>query len=214
MDIDIDVADVDVGYVFPSAIKASRVDNNTKQLIAHNVGWHFQDVPIDTYTELCAIPYNKVDDVGLTKIDLLHLSILDDAVGFSREQLLLLANTAPDWNMLLVEDVVITLFQISNRFDVVSQIAPKSVMELADCISIIRPSRLHLLSAYLADRNQTRPLLYQPPYQPGTFKKGHAIAYAKTIVMQLNMIRIGRITVDGYTPDVKVLERSYDVLEL
>jgi DNA polymerase III alpha subunit len=189
MDIDLDLkTDFDPLKIFPEAVRASMIKNN--DLIKHNVGVYFQAIPKDKMTGLAAIPYDKAEEEGYFKIDFLHLSLLDD-FG-SKQEIRDLLDIEPDWNLLQKEEVVEKLFQIRRQFTLVSKLAPKSVIELADCIALMRPGKRHLVDAYLKDKTLIREELYKKP-EDGKyyFKKGHAISYALNIVLQLHLIKGG-----------------------
>lgn len=189
MDIDLDLkTDFDPLEVFKEAVRASRVQNN--ELVKHNVGVYFQDIPVDTMTNLAAIPYEQAEEIGYFKIDFLHLSLLD--VFESKAEIRELLRREPDWKLLMRPDVVEKLFQIHRQYDLVSKLAPKSVVELADCIALMRPGKRHLVDAYLKDKELIRTELYKKP-EDGKyyFKKGHAISYALNIILQLHLIKGG-----------------------
>ena len=188
MDIDLDLkTDFDPLEIF-DAVRASMIKNET--LIKHNVGVYFQDMPVDSMTGLAAIPYEQAEDVGYFKIDFLHLSLLDDFD--SKQQIRDLLKIEPDWSLLTQEAVVEKLFQIRKQFTLVAKLAPKSVIELADCIALMRPGKRYLVDAYQKDKTLIREELYKKP-EDGKyyFKKGHAISYALNIVLQLHLIKGG-----------------------
>ncbi len=184
MDIDIDMQTTfDPTDIF-DVIKASMIQKG--EMRKHPCGAYFQNMPADPVTGLAAIPHKDAEQNGYTKIDFLHLGVLDHFDN--KNQIRALLRKEPNWGMLLRRDVVEKLFQIGNHVDLVRQIAPKSTMELADCISLIRPGKIDLLDDYLEDREAAREELYR--YEKGTYayKKGHAIAYAMIIVLQLHLI--------------------------
>ncbi len=193
MDIDIDFpSDFDPLDYFNQAVKASMVKNN--KLATHPCGAYLQNIPKDKITQMSAIPYDKAEELGYFKIDFLHLSLLDNFD--SKEQIRKLSKIPPDWNLLQDEEVVGKLFQIHRQFKVLNKIKPTSVEELADCISLIRPSKRVLISKYAEAKDKTsiRKILYAPPEDGGMwFKKSHAIAYSLTIVLQLHLIKGGII---------------------
>ena len=187
MDIDIDFrSDFSPQTVFPQAIQASRIqDNDIKK---HPAGIYFQKIPVDKVTNLAAIPYDKASDYGFFKIDFLHLSLLDHFE--SKEEIRILSQTEPDWTLLQIPSVVSKLFQLHRHFDLVNQIKPCNVQELADCIALIRPAKRFLIPAYLKNKQATRVHLYTKPTDGRPyFKKAHAIAYSLTIVLQLHLIK-------------------------
>jgi hypothetical protein len=187
MDIDIDIdPSVDIAAIFPEFVRGSRVDDNN-DLKAHPCGWYYQNIPVDPLTNIAAIPFEQAEQMGYTKIDFLHLSLLTQFK--SKQQIIELATTEPNWDILQDPQVVEQLFQLRNSWKYISAIKPRSIEELADTIAIIRPDKRNLLQAYLRDRVRTRPKLYRKNADDkSSFRRSHAIAYAHTVVMQINSI--------------------------
>jgi hypothetical protein len=191
MDIDIDLqTNFDPIKYFKDAIRASRVQNG--ELLKHPAGTYFQSIPVDSVTGLAAIPYEQAEDLGFFKVDFLHLSVLDNFE--TKHQIRTLLKKDPDWKLLEDPNIVIKLFQISKHFDLISQIKPKSVQELADCVAILRPKKRQMLNAYLKNKQKVRPFLYrQGDDDKSAFRRGHAICYALNIVLQLHLVKSGII---------------------
>jgi hypothetical protein len=194
MDIDLDLkTDFDPLEIFKEAVRASRVQN--EELVKHNVGVYFQNIPVDQMTGLAAIPYEQAEEVGYFKIDFLHLSLLD--VFESKDEIRELLKREPDWSLLMRPDVVAKLFQIHRQYDLVSELAPKSVVELADCLALMRPSKVHLINTYMKTKNThdhqliRKELFTKPTTGKAWFKKPHAVAYAMNIVLQLHLVKGG-----------------------
>lgn len=190
MDVDIDVPTTfDRRKVFPQHKCAAILKD--QQFIIHPAGLYFQDIPSDPVSGLAAIPYEIAEKIGYTKVDFLHLTFLD--VFQSKEELRALVDVEPDWSLLESPSIVEKLSQIHNHHELLVLVKPRSVQELADCISLIRPGKRHLLGNYLRDRDATRDELYAKPKRPTAmyFKKSHAISYALTICVQLNLIAYG-----------------------
>lgn len=191
MDVDIDFpAKFNPTTVFPQAVVASMVKNG--ELIKHPCGHYFQPVPVDKITSLAAIPYEEAEALGYIKIDFLHLYILDSFS--SKEEIRRLMNTEPDWSLLLIQENVEKLFQLHNHHALLVQVKPTSVQELADCITLIRPAKRHLIADYVRNRKRVRDNhLYQRSGDAYAFKRSHAISYALTIVLQLHLIAAGKL---------------------
>lgn len=189
MDVDIDLkTDFKPEDYFPEAVLAAMVQDGEYR--RHQAGAYFQNIAKDPITGLAAIPYKEAEEIGYFKIDFLHLSILDSFE--SKEEIRALLKVEPEWVLLKSHVVVSKLFQLHRHYDVVQEIAPTSVQDLADCIAIIRPGKRYLLPYYLKDRVAVRKQLYQKPKDgKAYFKKSHAIAYALTIVLQLHLINAG-----------------------
>lgn len=191
LDIDIDTqSSYDVRTVIATAIPASMVKNG--ELVKHPCGHYVQTIPVDPHTGLAAIPYNNAQDYGFFKIDFLHLSLLDNFKN--KQEIRDLLKQAPDWSLLTNPDVVPKLFQLHRNQSLLSRVKPKSVEEIADCIALIRPHKRDYIEQYLLDKDKVRPYLYrQADDDKSSFKRAHAISYALTVVLQLHLIKQGRL---------------------
>jgi DNA polymerase III alpha subunit len=187
MDVDIDI----VNTFNPSKAfgwtKASMVKNG--KLGPHPCGVYPQPVPVDHLTKLCAIPYEEAEQVGFMKIDFLHLNVYSHFK--SRQEIEELLCLEPDWSILLDPEHQPKLFQLANHSSVLDAIKPKSIVQLADVLALIRPGKKKLLTLYQAHPISTRTLLYAKDENGYTFKKAHSIAYAHVIVLQLFLIQAG-----------------------
>jgi DNA polymerase III alpha subunit len=188
LDIDIDTQTTFDPFQCFDAVPASMIKNGL--ITKHPVGVYFQNIPIDPITQLSSIPYQAAEELGYFKIDMLHLSVLD--YFNNKGEIRMLTKKPPDWDLLLSPSVVSKLFQLSNHYDLVVTIKPKSIIELADCIALIRPGKRYLLDGYLKDKDVIRQELYKKT-DKYYFKRAHAISYATTIVLQLHLIKGGVI---------------------
>lgn len=188
MDIDIDIKPkTNIQELFETAIPASKVEN--KKLKQHNVGYHFQNVPVDKITGLSAIPFTKIDHFEYYKIDMISVNLLD--YFNSKEEMIKLQYQEPDWNLLKNKKVVKQLFHLSKHFDTVSKVNPQSIKELADVLALIRPNKIRLLDKYLKNPEKIRPELFTKR-DPKDIRKSHAVPYAILVVLQLHLIKQGR----------------------
>lgn len=189
MDIDIDLPSTfNPKDVFPECVLASRVHQG--KLVKHPCGAYFQNMPVDTITGLAAIPHEQAEALGFTKIDFLHLSLLD--VFTSKQEIRTLIAVEPDWNLLLDASCVEKLFQLKNSAELLQRTKPRSIIELADCIALIRPGKVYLQDRYVSavDRARIRKELYAPSDRP-YYKKSHAVSYAHAIVLQMHLVKAG-----------------------
>lgn len=190
MDIDIDFpTDFDPSTLFKQAVPAMIVKND--QPSKHPCGYYFQNIAVDQYSNLAAIPHREAEQLGYFKIDFLHLSILDSFQ--SKQQIRQLLSKPPKWSLLLQPIHVVKLFQIHKHYELIAQVKPTSVQQLADCIALIRPGKRELLQQYLISPENTRSLLYSKSANGYYFKRSHAISYALTIVLQLHLIEAGKL---------------------
>jgi hypothetical protein len=181
-DIDIDFADRDHALSFIPHTPASMLVKD--ELKRHNVGVYLHEVPIDPITETCSIPYKQAENHGFFKMDFLNVHVYSGIE--TPTQLESLMATEPVWDLLLAEDVVDQLFHLSGHFDVVNRMKPKSVMQLAMVLAMIRPAKRHLIGKSWDEIEAeiwtpTEEDLYQ-------FKKSHAIAYSLVITVQMNRL--------------------------
>lgn len=187
-------ADIDIDFptsfkpeeVFPWT-RASQVKNG--YLAPHVCGVYPQNVPVDGVTKVSAIPYKEAEELGYTKVDMLHLSVYDNFN--SREEIQALLQLEPDWGLLLIPSEQKKLFQLSNHGDVLTTVKPKNIEELADVLALIRPGKKQLAKLYSTNREATRRILYAKDENGYSFKKSHAIAYSMVIVLQLHLIATG-----------------------
>jgi len=188
-DVDIDTpSSFDPTKIFEQSVRASVFANG--KLTPHPCGVYFQAVPVDPITRLAAAPHKIAEELGCFKMDFLHLSVYDHFT--SREEITELVKHNPDWTLLEIPSVVKKLFQLGNHGELVREVRPKSVIELADCLALIRPQKAYLKRYYLNDRAKTRKMLYEKEIGSGySFKKAHSLAYALVIVLQLHLIKEG-----------------------
>lgn len=180
-DIDIDVADRDKALQSLMYIPASMVFMDKK--VNHNTGIYFQNVPTDPVYGFCSFTYKEAEDLGYFKIDILPNGIYEGVQ--SEEHLTTLLNTEPPWELFEDPDIVSLLAHIRDHFDVVNTIKPKSIEDLAICIAILRPGKRHLLEK---PRSTIDAEIWKRTEEGYFFKRSHAIAYAASIVVQLNLL--------------------------
>jgi hypothetical protein len=179
-DIDIDFADRDMALVGLMHVAASMEQKG--QLSRHPTGVYFQNIPTDPITGYSSFNYEQAADNGYFKIDFLNNSIYGDVRD---EEHLIALMADPDWEMLEVEEIVSMLAHIHNSFGLVSQIRPKSVDDLAVILALMRPGKRHLMSR---SREEIAAEIWKTGQDGFVFKRAHAIAYAVSIVVQLNLL--------------------------
>ena len=181
-DIDIDVVDREALLVhfdhIPAIIK-KKDDTYDK----HNSGVYLQPIPYDQLTGLSSIDYKEAEDRGYFKLDFLNNSLYEGV----RDEAHLdsLTNQEPMWNLLQHEDVIKNLAHVHNHINVLNVLKPSSIIELAEVLAIIRPAKRHLLNE---SKSEIKKAVWTKPTDGSYyFKKAHAIAYAVSIVVQLNL---------------------------
>jgi hypothetical protein len=176
-DIDIDFADrksvlADLRHV-PARLKDGR---------PHNSGVYFHDVPADPLNGLAVWDYEVAAEKGYFKVDFLNNTIYQ---GVRDEAHLVdLLTTEPPWERFDDRDTVAKLAHIHEHFPIVQSIRPRSIEDLAVCIALIRPGKKHLIGRPRAEIDQE---IWRKT-DSYHFKRAHAIAFAASIVVQLNLL--------------------------
>lgn len=190
MDIDIDILpSVDPMKIFPSWVRASVVRDG--KLTPHPCGVYPQGIARDPMTKFSAIPYSEAEELGFLKIDFLKLSLLNGLV--SRAEIEKFVKAEPNWSLLQLQSNHSKLFQLSKHGEMLQLIKPSNIVELADCMALIRPGKKNFLGLYRKDRESCRKILYAKDEGGYAFKRSHAIAYAYNVVLQLHLIEQGRL---------------------
>lgn len=161
------------------------------KLTPHPCGVYPQKMATDPVTGLSAIPYDQAEDFGYLKVDFLHLSVYQHFK--SRAEIEELVATEPDWKLLLVPSTQAKLFQLSKHGELISDLKPQSIMEIADIMALIRPGKRNYLGLYKKDREMARRILYAKDESGYSFKKSHALAYSYVVKLQLHLIEQGRL---------------------
>ena len=92
----------------------------------------------------------------------------------------------PDWDLLLNKEIVKQLFHIHDHYDIIAQMQPRSIDQLAMVLAIIRPAKRPLLGE--SWQTIQKQVWTKPKDNSYYFKKAHAISYAYAIIIQLNSL--------------------------
>lgn len=181
-DVDIDFKDREAALDGLLHIPASRLEKG--DLIRHNVGVYFQSIPTDPLTGLASIPYKEAEARGYYKVDFLPLNVYKGVE--TPGHLDRLVAIEPMWEMLEDEVIVQQLFHLRDHFDIVSAYKPRSIMQLAIVLALIRPGKRHLIGF---DWPQVEADIWSnTDNDEYTFKKAHAVSYAHVVVVQMNLL--------------------------
>jgi hypothetical protein len=181
-DIDIDFADPRKALEGLTHVP-SMMKNKKGESQRHPSGVYFQNVPKDPLTGLCSLEYDQATELGYFKIDFLSNTLYEGVKD--EDHLNRLLNIDPDWSLLDHSEIVSDLAHIHNHFGVVQAIRPKSIDDLAVVLALMRPGKRHLLGRSRAEIDAE---IWDQSEEGFTFKRAHAIAYAASIVVQLNLI--------------------------
>ena len=150
----------------------------------HNTGVYCHEIPVNPLTGNASVDYIEAEERGYFKIDFLNVSIYNDVRD--EEHLIQLMETEPLWDLLEQDDFVNLLFHVNGYGNVLRQMKPKSIEQLAAVLAVIRPAKKHLLGKPWEE--VFKEVWTKPTTDEYYFKKAHAIAYATAVVVQMNLI--------------------------
>ena len=185
MDIDIDFPDRKTVLDLIKHIPAMIDDNGTFK--KHNTGVYCHSIPYNPLTGTASIDYKSAEDRGYFKIDFLNVTAYKDVKN--EEQLTHLLNTEPLWDLLYEKEICDQLFHINGYHNLLAELKPTSIVELAMVLAMIRPGKKYLIPV-CKDKgfHSIKDEIWTKTEDSYFFKKAHAISYASVIVVQLNLI--------------------------
>jgi hypothetical protein len=184
-DIDIDFANrEDILSKIPHVIA---MRNDKGEIKKHNTGVYLQKIPVDPMTNISTIEYEAAEARGYFKIDFLNVSVYQGVKN--EEHINQLLAVEPLWDLLYEKEVCDQLFHINGYDQLLSMLKPKSIIELATVLALIRPGKKHLVKK-CADQgfDSIQDEVWAKTDEGYSFKRSHAIGYSHVIVMQLNLI--------------------------
>ena len=102
------------------------------------------------------------------------------------EHLTQLIEREPIWQLLEHDEFNEKVFHVNGHGDLLRQLKPTSVAQLAATLAIIRPAKRHLA-------NEQWPTIMNEVWKKPTdgsyyFKKAHAVSYAVAVVVHMNLL--------------------------
>ena len=179
-DVDIDMANRDDFHKLVNVTPASIKKDG--EFTKHNTGVYFQDIPMFPLEGFSSIDHKEAEEQGWFKLDVLNNSVYVDIENETHLNKLL--ETEPMWELFEHKEVVEQLFHINNHFEIVSQHKPQTVEQLAMILAMIRPGKRYLVGRSWEEIEADVWVKTDDYF----FKKSHAIAYALTIIVQLNLL--------------------------
>ena len=178
-DIDIDFANRDV-LLNQLKHRVARMNDEKK----HNSGVYVTECPHNPVDNISTIDYKTAEDRGYFKLDFLNVSIYSNVRN--EEHLTELMQKEPLWQLLEHKDFSDQVFHLNGHSVLLQQLNPTSVEQLAATLAIIRPAKRHLA-------NETWQTIFEevwkkPEDDSYYFKKAHAVAYALSCVVHMNLI--------------------------
>ena len=184
---DIDIDTPDRSRLLENLDHVPAMASRNGKSVRHNTGVYFHQVPQDPFEQWCSISYEKAEQMGCYKIDLLNNHIY--AGVRDESHLNHLMETTPMWNLLEHQEVVRELAHINQHYELVRKLKPQSVMELAMVLAMIRPGKRHLVSkCEKSGWHSIQPEVWEQDGSGYTFKKSHAVSLSMSIVVQMNLL--------------------------
>lgn len=186
MDVDIDVADREKALKGLTHIPASIIRDN--KITKHNTGVYFHAVPIDPITDLCSIGYDRAEQHGCFKIDVLNVGVY--SMVRDEEHLVDLMNRPLDWRVFEDTEFVKNLFHLGNYSELTAKLQPKSISDIAMTLALIRPGKRHLQSKCIQHGFSSikDEIWTQDENEEYTFKHAHGISYAVLVYVHANLL--------------------------
>jgi hypothetical protein len=181
-DIDIDFADRDRALEKFRHTRAMRQEGG--QMKPHNTGVYVTAIPKDVLANVATIDYKQAEDRGYFKIDFLNVGIYDGVRD--EDHLIKLMNQEPLWDLLQDDNFTDLLFHINGYGNLLRQMKPQSIEELAMFLGLIRPAKKHLIGKTWTEIGQE--IWTKPENGDYYFKKAHAMSYAVAVVVHMNLI--------------------------
>ena len=178
-DIDIDFADRDI---ILSHVKHRVAKLNTGK--KHNTGVYTTEIPHNPIDNLSTIEHKTAEERGYFKLDFLNVSIYKEVKD--ETHLKELMEKEPLWQLLEHKDFSDQVFHLNGHSELLKQLKPTSVEQLAATLAIIRPAKRHL-----ADKDWTtimNEVWTKPTDGEYYFKKAHAVSYAVACTVHMNLI--------------------------
>jgi hypothetical protein len=182
-DIDIDFADRESILKLIQYTPARQLHQG--QVRRHNSGVYVTDIPYDPIHKCAALDYEEAEQRGYFKIDLLNMSVYQLVKDPTHYQEMLAAT--PPWDRLWQDtEWARQLVHVGNYTDLLKNMRPSTVPQMAAFISIIRPGKSHLQNQPWAD--VFAGVWDGDDSQGYTFKKSHSLSYAMLVVLHMNLL--------------------------
>ena len=160
--------------------RVAKLDTGKK----HNTGVYETEVPHNPVDNISTIEHKTAEDRGYFKLDFLNVSIYKDIE--SEAHLTELMERTPIWQLLEHADFSDKVFHLNGHNELLRQLKPSSVEQLAATLAIIRPAKRHLASE--SWETIMKEVWTKPTNGEYFFKKAHAMSYAFAVVVHMNLL--------------------------
>jgi hypothetical protein len=149
----------------------------------HNSGVYVTECPHNPIDNISTLDYKIAEDRGYFKLDFLNVSIYKGVRD--NEHLTQLMEREPLWQLLEHTDFSDQVFHLNGHGELLKQLKPSSVQQLAATLAIIRPAKKHLAGNSWSSILQE---VWTKPKEGYYFKKAHAFAYAMSVIVHMNLL--------------------------
>ena len=177
-DIDIDFADRKI-VLDKLKHRVAKLGTGKK----HNTGVYATEIPHNPVDLLSTLDHDKADERGYFKLDFLNVSIYK--LVRDEAHLTELMERKPLWQLLEHTDFSDQVFHLNGHGELLKQLKPTSVQQLAATLAIIRPAKRYLSGS---SWNLIFQEVWTKPEEGYYFKKAHAVSYATACVVHMNLL--------------------------
>ena len=150
----------------------------------HNTGIYATEIPHNPIDNLSTIEHKEADERGYFKLDFLNVSIYKDVRN--EAHLTELMEREPLWELLEHEDFSEKVFHLNGHSNLLKQLKPNSVEQLAATLAVIRPAKRHLATE--SWETIMKEVWTKPTNGEYYFKKAHSVSYAMACVVHMNLL--------------------------
>lgn len=185
-DVDIDFANRTLALSVLEHIPASIVQNS--KIEKHNTGVYFHAVPTDPVSLQSSVDYKQADEKGWFKIDILNVGVYEQVK--SEKHLLDLIDAELDWSLFENSEFTSKLIHLGNYSDLLKQLKPKSLSDIAMVLAMIRPGKKHLIDKCkkFGFKSIEDEIWTDTNNQAYSFKKSHSFGYALLVKVHASLI--------------------------
>ena len=182
----IDLPDIDIDFADRSIIlheikhRVAKLNTGKK----HNTGVYANEIPHNPIDNMSTIDHKTAEERGYFKLDFLNVSIYKEVNN--EAHLTELMERKPLWELLEHEDFSDKVFHLNGHSELLKQLKPNSVMQLAATLAIIRPAKRNLANKDW--ETIMKEVWMKPTDNSYFFKKAHAVSYATACVVHMNLL--------------------------
>jgi len=178
-DIDIDFADRSI-ILGQLKHRVAKLDGGKK----HNTGVYANEIPHNPIDNLSTIEHKTAEERGYFKLDFLNVTIYKEVED--EQHLTQLIEREPLWQLLEHDEFNEKVFHVNGHGELLRQLKPTSVEQLAATLAIIRPAKRHLATENW--ETIMKSVWIKPTDESYYFKKAHAVSYAVAVTVHMNLL--------------------------